>query len=67
MAAYISAAPVKHHRSSNMSVTGMIGGIVEWRKNRAAAAQLRAMPDHILDDLGLSRADIDMVAHYGRR
>lgn len=67
MAAYDVAAPRTGRRTPGFSVSGLISGALEWRKNRIAAAELRAMPDHILDDLGLNRADVDTAVHYGRR
>ena len=67
MAAFASVAPAKRNRGPRLSVGGLIGGFVEWRRNRAAAAQLRALPDHMLDDLGLTRAEIDEAAAHGRR
>ena len=67
MAATIAAVPARRNRSSAPSVFGIIGNLVEWQKSRSAAAKLKAMPDHLLDDLGLSRADIDHATLYGRR
>ncbi len=67
MAATIAAHSAKRNRAGTPSVFGMIGSFVEWQRSRAAAAKLKAMPDHLLDDLGLSRADIDHATFYGRR
>lgn len=43
------------------------GGLFVWRIRRAlernrARRQLRAMPDYLLKDIGISRSDIDRVA-----
>lgn len=67
MAAYDVAAPRTGHQTLGFSLSGLISGALEWRKNRIAAAELRAMPDHILSDLGLDRSDVDAAVHYGRR
>lgn len=33
-------------------------GLVTWYERRAAIAELRALPDHLLTDIGLDRAAI---------
>lgn len=67
MAAYDVAAPRTARRWHGASLSGLVSDFVQWRKNRVAAAQLRSMPDHILDDLGLDRGDIDTAIRTGRR
>ncbi|MEL7107232.1 MAG: DUF1127 domain-containing protein [Pseudomonadota bacterium] len=67
MAAYQIAAPRARRGSMGFSLSGLFSDVLEWRKNRKAAAQLQSMPDYILDDLGLNRADIEKAALYGRR
>lgn len=36
--------------------------ISAWRKYRRTAAQLRDLPDNVLDDIGVSRHAIDQYA-----
>ncbi len=41
--------------------------VVRLRNASRAAAQLAAMNDHMLKDIGISRAEIEHVVRYGRR
>lgn len=43
---------------------GILRDISTWRKYRRTAAQLRNLPDSLLDDIGVSRHSID---EYARR
>jgi len=47
-------------RISNL-FTGLVGSVVSWNDKRATRAALSKLSDHELDDLGLTRADIDAI------
>jgi uncharacterized protein YjiS (DUF1127 family) len=37
----------------------IVGGVMRWVNQRAALAYLTRLDDHLLKDVGLSRADLD--------
>jgi uncharacterized protein YjiS (DUF1127 family) len=42
-----------------------VAGLVSWRRNSEAAAELQAMSDYELADIGLSRSDLSRVFKPG--
>lgn len=44
------------------SRTGLFSGLRRWSRSRATAKALGALDNHMLDDIGLVRGDIDWVA-----
>jgi uncharacterized protein YjiS (DUF1127 family) len=50
----IRAARVEQPRA-----TGLIARLRDWNNRRIAKAELRALPDHLLEDLGIRRDLID--------
>lgn len=42
-------------------VSSLVSGLVTWRRNQAAAAELSAMSDYELMDIGLNRSDLSRV------
>ncbi len=44
----------------------MLGAWAEWRRRRLAAAELNALSDRELADIGVSRQEIPQVARRGR-
>lgn len=54
-------------RKSSGLFSGLIDSIATWRKRQLAAAELRALDDRMLDDLGVSRSEIDSVVRDGVR
>ena len=34
-----------------------------WNERRVAAARLRALPDYLLNDIGIERGDIDAIVN----
>jgi uncharacterized protein YjiS (DUF1127 family) len=39
----------------------------DWRKRRAAIAELHALNDIELRDMGIGRCEIDSIVHFGGR
>ncbi|MEM9709994.1 MAG: DUF1127 domain-containing protein [Pseudomonadota bacterium] len=65
MAAF-DTAPA-HHRPQ-FGFAGFYSAFLNWQEKRAARAALHAMPDNLLDDLGISRLEIDdVVEGHSRR
>ncbi len=50
----IRAAKVEQPRPA-----GLIARLRDWNNRRVAKAELRALPDHLLEDLGIRRELID--------
>ena len=48
--------------------TSLLGGYVaafrKWRSRRAAVAQLHALDDRDLQDIGISRSEIESAVHW---
>lgn len=47
-------------RISNL-FTAFVGAVVSWNDRRATRAALSKLSDHELDDLGLTRADVETM------
>lgn len=56
------AAPVAGHIKSFFS--GLVANVVAWNDARVTRNALNALTDRELEDIGLSRGDIDTVADY---
>jgi len=67
MAAISYAARTGHRARPTLPLAVWLGAFSDWRRVRAAEAQLKALPDHVLDDLGLARGDIVTAVRTGRR
>ena len=67
MAAITYAAPARTGRRPALPLAAWFTAFGDWRRARAAERELRALPDHILDDLGLGRGDILNAVRNGRR
>ena len=50
-----------------MNVRDFAQMVQDWRQRRAAARDLSQMSDRELADLGIYRADIEIVSRVGRR
>jgi uncharacterized protein YjiS (DUF1127 family) len=48
------------------SVTNMLAAYAEWRRISRAVAELDALSDHMLRDIGIARHDIVRIARDGR-
>ncbi|NNE87482.1 MAG: DUF1127 domain-containing protein [Silicimonas sp.] len=44
----------------------MVAYVVNWNQARRTRAALQKLSDHELEDIGLSRGDIDQIASKGR-
>lgn len=51
----------------NATLTSVFGTIASWNDARATRKALSGLSDRELDDIGLARGDIDMVANSARR
>lgn len=67
MAAISYDAPNRQRGRAVLPFAGWIAAFGDWRRTRAAEAELKKLPDHMLDDLGLSRGDIVDAVRFGRR
>lgn len=47
-------------------VNGMMAAYTERRRINRAIAELSALSDHVLRDIGMERNDIERIARYGR-
>jgi uncharacterized protein YjiS (DUF1127 family) len=45
-------------------LVGLLNRVAEWSERRRARGHLYQMPDYILHDIGVSRAEVD--AEYGK-
>lgn len=45
----------------------LVQSVRSWRQRQAAAAELRALDDRMLNDLGITRGEIDRVVRDGSR
>jgi uncharacterized protein YjiS (DUF1127 family) len=45
----------------------LINRAIAWFRLRSCSRQLHRLPDHLLRDIGISRAEIGYVVRYGRR
>lgn len=66
MAAITYAAPARSGRKPLLPLAAWFTVLRDWRRARMAEAELRKLPDHILDDLGLSRGEIVNAVRNGR-
>lgn len=48
------------------SVLGLFEAVAEAYAARRTAAELRMLSDHALQDIGISRSEIDRVSRFGR-
>lgn len=61
----VSAVVYGEARQANLAIrvlkaiSNWLVAIFEWRVRRAAASALRGLSDHLLQDIGLTRQDID--------
>ncbi len=62
MAHITTARPVGAGFSVTTLFAGLVGRISAWNEARITRNSLMALSDRELDDLGLSRADIESVA-----
>ncbi len=49
-----------------LSLSGLVSGVIHWNKARRTRAVLSRLTTHELDDIGISRGDIDSIC-FGRR
>ncbi|MYF89712.1 MAG: DUF1127 domain-containing protein [Boseongicola sp. SB0676_bin_33] len=49
-----------------LTLSGLVSGVVHWNKARRTRAVLSRLSTHELDDIGISRGDIDSIC-FGRR
>lgn len=67
MAAITTDAPRRARGRSAFSIGSVFGAFGDWRRARAAEAALSRMPEHLLDDLGITRGQIVDAVRNGRR
>ena len=53
------AAPAATHAFA--SLTGLVSSLVHWNETRRTRAALGKLSNHELDDIGLTRGDIDQI------
>lgn len=58
MTTHVALLPVQRRGSLAKSIAELTSGVRTWYARRAAIAELRALPDHLLADIGLVRAGI---------
>ncbi|MDJ1006923.1 MAG: DUF1127 domain-containing protein [Paracoccaceae bacterium] len=63
----IDARPHRGYRNPALPLAGWVAAFGDWRRTRAAEAELARLPDHVLDDIGLIRSDISRAVRQGRR
>ena len=44
-------------------LTRFVRYVIDWRKTRKIIRQLQELPDHTLEDMGISRHEIDSLAY----
>ncbi|MDE0522446.1 MAG: DUF1127 domain-containing protein [Boseongicola sp.] len=49
-----------------LTLSGLVSGVIHWNKARRTHAVLSRLSTHELDDIGISRGDIDSIC-FGRR
>ncbi len=49
-------------RTAGRAIGRLVARLVAWRRYRAALSELRALDPRLLDDIGISRAEIPRVA-----
>jgi uncharacterized protein YjiS (DUF1127 family) len=50
------------HRPRGLSLSSLIGRVAQWRDERFAVKALSKMSVRELDDIGLTRGDVDRMA-----
>ena len=50
-----------HENLAGKVWNGITGGLMRWHRRRTAISSLRALPDYLLDDIGVNRASIPEV------
>lgn len=58
----VQPAPAAANAFSSLS--GLVSGVVHWNETRRTRAALARLSNHELEDIGLTRGDIDLI---GRR
>ena len=49
-----------------LSLSGLVSGIIHWNETRRTRAALSQLTAHELDDIGLSRGDIESIGNTRR-
>ncbi|MYH58695.1 MAG: DUF1127 domain-containing protein [Boseongicola sp. SB0675_bin_26] len=49
-----------------LTLSGLVSGVIHWNRARRTRAVLSRLSTHELDDIGISRGDIDSIC-FGRR
>jgi uncharacterized protein YjiS (DUF1127 family) len=62
----MSEKVIKLH-ASRSRWTKLVDQYRVWNECRVAKAQLRAMPDHLLADIGIMRVDINSFVNGGKK
>jgi uncharacterized protein YjiS (DUF1127 family) len=61
--AYLHSAARPHRQRPSLS---LVHRAIAWFRLRSCSRQLHMLPDHLLRDIGISRADIESVIRHGR-
>src|SRR6185437_11112081 len=63
---WLSAGAVRLRDTASRLVRGSISAFRAWRQREREAAELYALDDYVLAELGISRAEIPFVLAHGR-
>ena len=58
---YTHVRPASFADRANLSLSALVSGVVQWNANRRTRAALARLSDHELDDIGLTRGDIELI------
>jgi uncharacterized protein YjiS (DUF1127 family) len=47
-----------------LSLSGLVSGLIHWNQTRRTRAALSQLSAHELEDIGLSKGDIDAIGGY---
>jgi len=61
----VNPSPPGWLASSRLAITAMWSAIGRWRARQSAIAELRALDDRSLRDIGLLRCEIDAIPRIG--
>lgn len=59
---YVGEEVVRFGTAAVSTTVRVIGAFMRWRNERSTIVALRALEDHMLDDIGVRREDIATVA-----
>ena len=66
MATTMNRSNAANVNGTPLSLSGLVSGVIHWNRARRTRAVLSRLSTHELDDIGISRGDIDSIC-LGRR